>query len=362
MVMSNLLLRIVNAGPEDITTEILASLLRDFSPCCSAFMLLIDPSTNSGDYEVVTQYAIYEGRPDLVLCNNNNKEIFLIENKPWDSSSLTGGDQLKRYANALKEKMSDAKAKTLCLLATKGNKDNLLKAIAVAEGEGIASDETSLKKHYACNYGIGFVVITWQQVLEQLCTIQPKHAVIDFCIEELRGSLFPPVVEIPSEVLQDEEKIWENWVEIKNVVKQARDITANDPSLSNYLFMPTPGYNSKPSAESRNYFGYYLYNKESDLAYFFGANIIARRFLKGQSLFVLQVRTRWDNLSGEKNSLIDSEALIKRGFEYNKPSSCYWWEFAEYVYPLTDSSDGTISSDKLSEALAVILKKLSEEE
>ena len=90
--------------------------------------------------------------------------------------------------------------------------------------------------------------------------------------------------------------------------------------------------------------------------------MLARRFLDTlgkSSLFVLQVRKRGNNIS-EKQPIIDFDILKKCGFDYDKPSR-HWWESVEFVYPLSDSSEGhNISPDKLAVVLAEILKKTSE--
>jgi hypothetical protein len=181
-----------------------------------------------------------------------------------------------------------------------------------------------------------------------------------FLLKELRTWMFPPTAEIPPEVLLDNRKIWENWVAIKTVIRQARDIAASDSSLSGYRFQPTPGFNQKPTAESMNSFGYYIYDNKSGLCLFFGAHMDARRLLGGQSLFVLQVRKGWENWSGGKSD-IDTDALKKCGFKYDEPSRINP-SACEFVYPLTDSFAGhNISPDKLADALAEILRKTGEE-
>jgi len=340
--MLNLFSLIDSAAPEDVTTEFLAYTLRKFPPCRSAFLSLVGVSANSDSYEVMTQYAINEGRPDLVLCDKN-QGIILVENKPWDSSSFTYGDQMKRYADHLKTRKEQKK--TLCLLATERNKSRLM------EEAKVAAD-------------INFVIITWEDVfrkLEAVCS-GAESTVASFLLKELQVWMFPPVVEIPPEVLQDEGKIWENWTEIKTIIRQARNIAENDPSLSGFIFMTSPGQTPKANAESVNYFGYYIYDQKSGLCTHFGANMCARRFLKGQSLFVLQVRKGWGNASGGKTN-IDFDILKRCGFAYDEPLPTRpWWEFAEYVSPLTNSSNGNAANpEALAKALAEILKKMSAE-
>ena len=342
--MTNLISRIADACQEDITTEILAYLLREFVPCRSAFLSLIDPSVNASNYEVDTQLVISGGRPDLVLRDNKGQGIILIENKPWDSSSFTGGDQMERYAKYLQT--CKFQKKTLCLLATDRNKSRLSESAKNVSG-------------------IKFVVITWEDVfrtLDSACA-GTEHMVARFLLNDLQAWMFPPVVVIPPEVLQKEEQIWEQWSEIKTIVRQARNIAAGDSSLSGYQFMSSPGQTPKPDEKSMNYFGYYIYDKKSGLCLFFGALMNARRFLKDKSLFVLQVRKGWDNASGGKSD-IDFDALQRCGFAYDAPSppSRSWWEAVEYVYPLTDSTGGSVASpEKLAETLAGILIKTSGE-
>ena len=326
---------------EDTTTEVLAYLLKEFPACRSAFLSLVDPSVNAAGYEIATQYVISEGRPDLVLCDKKDQGIILVENKPWDSSSLTGGNQLERYAEYLKT--CKYQKKMLCLLATNSNKSRLLESAKNVSG-------------------IKFAVITWEDVFRTLdsASAGTEHMVARFLLDDLRAWMFPPVVVIPPEVLQKEEQILEQWSEIKTIVRQARNIAAGDSSLSGYQFMPSPGQTPKPDEKSMNYFGYYIYDRKSGLCLFFGAIMNAMRFLKDKSLFVLQVRKGWDNASGGKSD-INFDALTRCGFAYDAPSSPSrsWWEAVEYVYPLTDSTGA--SPEKLAEALAGILIKTSGE-
>lgn len=118
--MKNLFPRIRNANPEDLTTEVLAYLLQEYEPCLHAFLPLLDESMDPKDCEVSTQFGVAAGRPDLVIREKSGERVVFIENKPWENSSLTTiheeGDQLKRYANALKS--DKATSKTLCLLKT----------------------------------------------------------------------------------------------------------------------------------------------------------------------------------------------------------------------------------------------------
>jgi len=335
--MSNLFSRIAHACYEDVTTEVLAYLLKEYPSCRSAFLSLVDASVNVGDYEVETQYVIDKGRPDLVLHDNKGQAIVLVENKPWDDSFFTYGDQLERYAQYLTA--SKFQKKKLCLLATDQNKDALTKAAG----------------------NVDYVLLTWEEVFAQLKTAcsGTEYAVASFLLNELQAWMFPPAIVISPEVLQAEERIWENWVDVTTIVRQARNMAANDASLSDYRFMPSPGSNPKPDAESRNFFGYYIYDKKSGLAYWFGANIDARRFLKGQSLFVLQVRKGWENASGGKSD-IDFDILKGCGFAYHEPSRSEPWA-CEYVYPLTGSANGnTANPAELAKALAEILKTTSE--
>jgi len=346
--ISNLLIpRLPNKKPEDIATEVLAYLLEAFPPCRSAFLSLVGAQATVSDVEINTQYPVNDGQPDLVLHVDGEQWMILIENKPWSRSSFTskheGSDQLKRYAKHLKE--SGFQKKTLCLLATNYNSNRLLE-----EAQFVPDDD------------ITFVVITWEQVFEKLASACSEKPASDFLLKDLQAWMFPPVVEIPSEVLQDEGRIWENWTEIKTIIRQARNIAANDPSLSGFEFMSSPGQNPKPNADSMNYFGYYIKDKQSGLWSFFGANVSTRRFLKGQSLFVLQVRKGLYNTSSGKSTLEDFDILKRCGFEYDAPSpSRPWWEAAEYVHPLTDSSNGgTANPEALAKALAEILGKMSE--
>jgi hypothetical protein len=317
---------------------------------------LIGAPANSGDWEITTQYRINDGQPDLVLHVNGEQWIILIENKPWWNSSFTSkleeSDQLKRYAKHLQE--SGFQKKTLCLLATQYNSSRLLE-----EARFVPSDD------------ITFVVITWEQVFEKLASACSEKPASDFLFKDLQAWMLPLMsmqeVEVSAEVLQDEGKIWDNWTEIKTIIRQARDIAENDPSLSDFEFMSSPGQNQKANAESMNYFGYYIKHKKSGLWSLFGANVSARRFLSSlgkQSLFVVQVRKGEYNVSGGK-AVIDDFDVLKRkcNFEYDAPSpSRHWWDAVEYVYPLTDSSNSnTANSQELAKALAEVLKKMSVE-
>ena len=346
--MSNLISRLPYQKPEDTTTEVLAYLLQEFPSCRSAFLSLVGAPANSGDCVIDTQYPITDGKPDLVLHDNGKQWIVLIENKPWWHSSFTSkheeSDQLKRYAKVLQE--SEFQKRTLCLLATEYNSSRLLEEAQLIPDNGIT-----------------FVVITWEQVFTKLASVCSENPAASFLYKEL-SEWMPPLmslreVVVPPEVLQDEEKIRENWAEITTIIRQARDIASDDPSLGGYQFHGS-GSNPKPNAESMNYFGCYVYEKSSGLPYFFGARMDARRFLGGQSLFVLQVRKGWKNLSGEKLT-INAGALNKCGFKYEELSRSNPWA-CEYVCPLTDSSKSSATNpEELAKALAKILREVSEE-
>ena len=305
--MSNLISRLPNKKPEDLTTEFLAYLINEFLPYRTAFLSLIDASLKSDDCEVATQFVLNEsrGRPDLILHDDKEQWIVICENKPWDKISVLHQDQLKCYENYLKsEECKDFQKRVLCLLASEKNKKRLL------EDAKFVPDDN-----------IKFIVITWQDVFNRFETVCPENTVTNFLIKELQSWMFPPVVAVPTEVLQNEKLIRERWSEIKKLVRQTRDIAAIDLS-NDYLFMSSPGQNFNPNAESINYFGYYIYNQKSGLAHFFGAHMNARRFLGTlgkESLFVLQVGKGWSNSLTNKKSIIDFNILKKHGFEYDEP-------------------------------------------
>jgi len=352
--MTNLFSRIPYATPEDVTTEVLAYLLKAFPSCRSAFLSLIDASANSDDSDVMTQYVINAGRdrPDLVLCDNKGQEIILIENKPWWRSTLTrkheDSDQLKRYANYLKE--SDFQKQTLCLLATNQNKDGLVKAAG----------------------NIDFVVITWEQVFDKLeaaCS-EPDSLIVRFLLNELREWMRPWMSLTAVEVPPEAGAIKERWQGVKTVIDRARDIAGiiieNDPSLNHYTFAKI-SQKFRQDGEGTNFYGYYIHDNKSGLNIFFGAAMSEWRFLRDrgkQSLFVLTAHFRWGANTQDEKPIIDPDILVKCGFELDKgsPSSPWGSKGCSCVYPLTDSSDGhAINPDELAKALAEVLKKINEE-
>ena len=347
--MSNFISRLPNKKPEDVTTEFLAYLINDFLPYRKAFLSLIDASLKSDSSEIATQYVINEshGRPDLILRDDKEQWIVICENKPWDEISVLHQDQLKCYENYLKsEECKDFQKKTLCLLASEKNKIRLLE-----DAQFVPDDN------------IEFVVITWQDIFNRFETVCPENTVTNFLIKELQSWMFPPVVAVPTEVLQNEKLIRERWSEIQTVVKQAKQFAEID--LSDYsfsAFCPNP----KSDDKSLNYCGYYISDMKNHLTYYFGAHMAAQRFLVKvgkPSLFILMVRfeqyqNAFDNRK-EGKPIIDTEILKKHGFEYDKPSRSKSWP-CEYVYPLTGSSDGNIDSQELAHALAKILKEINE--
>ena len=371
--MSDFFGRISNAKWERLTSEVLAYLLDESIPCREAFLTLLGISVNPESCKFRCEYHIGNGYVDLVVLNDSSQPIVFIENKPWGddlySSSFTYGNQLKRYADALKAEKSNTKI--LCLLATERNKNDLLKAAAEAEGEGIASDETSLKQHFNDNYGISFITITWQQVLEQLGVLQPENVTMNL-VEKLQHFLFPPVAELTPELRQNEESIRENWPTFLETVKSAKKLFMEmEPSRFSVAKFSR---NITPDGDRKEYCGYYITDQVTGLTCFFGVHLPAWRFLTKhgrQSPFVLMVsfdryQQVYDNRSADGKPIIDPGILKMCGFEYDEPPYDGSWP-CDYVYPLTDSSDGrNITSEEqakeLAKALSEILKKVSGEE
>ena len=80
------------------------------------------------------------------------------------------------------------------------NKNDLLQTVASEAGEGITADEKSLSDNHTKNYGIDFIVITWEQVFESFGAFLPKYAVAEFLVKELRDYLFSPETKQLSEL------------------------------------------------------------------------------------------------------------------------------------------------------------------
>jgi len=354
--MSNLISQIASACPEDVTTEVLAYLLKQFPTCRSAFLSLVDALVNPDDYEVETQYVIDEGRPDLVLCDNKGQGIILIENKPWHWSSFTSKDeerdQLKRYAKHLKE--SGFQKKTLCLLATKDNRSRLLE-----EAQFVPPDD------------IKFVVITWEEVFCNLKSVCPEGTVEDFLLEDLQAWMLPLMSLQEVVVPPVAREIKERWKDVKTIVEQAKNIAENiiekDSSLNRYSFVRT-SQRFRQDSDLANFYGYAIHDEKSGLDYFFGATIAEWMFLRDggkQSLFVLTAHFRWEANMRNGKPIIDPEVLSRQcDFEIDKRSPSPYWNAkgCTCTYPLTDSSDGhAINPEELAEALAEILRKVSGE-
>ena len=349
----NLILKTRGKRSENTSSRVLEYLLNEYDSCLAGFMSLFNIETNFDGCSIKPQYRINNGIPDLVIHDNKEQWIVVIENKPWDDSQCTSineeGDQLKRYANHLKD--CNFQRKTLCLLATEGNKDELVQAANVGDNEGVE-----------------FIVVTWEQLLNQFESIHSADTIPGFLIRELREYVLPPSVTISPDILQDEVRIRENWQDVKILVKRVKDIVKNYSSLSNnYSFANSPGIKRNPNAESMNFCGYYITDKNSNLTYFFSADMSIRRFLgtkEKQSLFALQTRFK-EYQNGFHNNrdgrpIIDPEILTKCGFEYEQPRAKGTWQ-SEYVFPLTDpSEEHDTSPEKLAEALSTILMKTSE--
>lgn len=337
---------------ENATTEILAYLLNKPTACRSKFLSLIGASADSADYEIDTQYKIKNvGTPDLVLCNRKNQEIILIENKPWLDSVFTTkhdeGDQLKRYADWLRT--SSYQKKTLCLLAIKGNSSRL---------QFVPDDD------------ITFVVITWEEVLDELETVCPENTVEEFLCQEFRG-WFPRPTTLEPEMQQSKTSIKHDWEKVLAVVKGARNFAKIDSSCYSFSAFSSGKTKTDVAGEAKPdnqyYCGYYITDQGSGLTYYFGANLLAWEFLARlgkQSRFVLQVRfdkhqTGFGNKSLKESPKNIPEILKGCDFEYDKPLGTN--EACEYVYPLIDSSDGhTIHPEKIADALTEVLNKVSE--
>lgn len=354
--MKNLFPRICDAKPEDLTTEVLAYLLQEYEPCLRAFLPLLDGSMDPNTCEVSTQFGISDGRPDLLVREKNGQRIVFIENKPWEGSSLTTiheeGDQLKRYANALKS--DKAVSKTLCLLAIDQNKSNLLQAAATAAG--VSPDE--ITGHYA-NEGIEFIVVTWEQIFEKIEPVFPDDSVPCFLVHELRDYLFPPATRIPPEILQDEPRIKENWDDVKTVVRQAKEILKRNDNIS------VLGHSTGP--KGYHLCGYFLKDNISNVTFWFGAWLDLRRFFGTKnirSLFGVQIKFKneqrsFQNTRGGK-TIIAAELLEECSFIHDPPyrgHSNAW----EYVFPLSDTSDEeAVSAEDVANAVTELLKKIND--
>ncbi|MCL2154790.1 MAG: PD-(D/E)XK nuclease family protein [Leptospirales bacterium] len=206
----NLLLDLTKERRSEITTSrILKYMLEKFPSCHYEFLAMLNCSANHENFDFLDEYPIYQkdnyGYVDLVLLNDSDQYAIYIENKPWDFSSLnhgfTEGDQLKRYAISLKEE--NFNKKILCLLTIEKNKEFLLYAAATAEHKGLPYDEASLKNYYTDNYGIDFVVITWEQILERFSVIKPEKATMKFLVKELKDYMFPSKPDLPRDIIKN---------------------------------------------------------------------------------------------------------------------------------------------------------------
>lgn len=352
----NLFPRICDAKPEDLTTEVLAYLLQEYEPCLHAFLSLLDSSIDPEACEVSTQFGIADGRPDLVLCEKSGERIVFIENKPWEGSTFTTireeGDQLKRYANALKTEK--ATTKTLCLLAIERNKDGLLQAAATAAG--VSPD--AIRSHYS-DEGIEFIVITWEQIFERIEHAFSDDSVPRFLIRELHDYLFPPAMKISPEILKEEPRIKENWEDIKTVVRQAKEILKRNDDIS------VLGHSTGPNG----YYlcGYFLKDNLSNVTFWFGAWLHMRRIFGAydvRSLFGMQIRFQKEQRSFHntinRKTVIDPKVLENCGFINDLPQRGSNHGL-EYIFPLSGSSDEhAISAEEVADAVAELLKKIND--
>jgi hypothetical protein len=358
---------------EEPTSKTLAYLLEEFPACKAAFLSRLGCSANPKDTKIDQEYWIHKeegtnSRVDLVFQNNSEYVIF-VENKPKGGASFTSskeqeGDQLKRYANALNEdkKFKDFKKKILCLLATDDNKDNLLKNAAIVEGEGIGGDENSLKEHYA-RKGIDFIVISWEQVFEELATVEPENAVFGFLVKDLKQYVATGSTSLPLEALIKRDNISEKeiWMGITKLVTEAKGYA--ESSLEMFKFDSLRG---NPSKDDPNFYGCYITDRKHHVTYWFGFYKWAwEQFCaqgKNNFLFIVQVQFRkgdtFNNIIDGKR-VVDHQTLIDCEFEFDSRTGGLG-----YVYPLVDSSELVdpsgkwVKSDKIADTLVKILSKV----
>ena len=201
--MTNLILKIRGNRLENTSSDVLVYLLEKYDPCLAGFMSLFNIETNNDSCRIESQYWTDTGTPDLVISDNKNQWRVVIENKPWLDSSFTGdNDQMKRYADQLKK--CNFQRKTLCLLATEGNKEELVQAANIGVKEGVE-----------------FVVVTWEAVLEKLASIHPENTIPGFIIKELREYLFP-YSRLPIETRKKIDSFKDNFDNLKKISDDAK--------------------------------------------------------------------------------------------------------------------------------------------
>jgi len=360
----NLLSSLGRYQPETRTTGMLKYLLEKFPSCHLEFLALLSCSGNPENTNIHEEYSIFEddkhvGNVDLVLKNTPEKYVFFIENKPWIDSSftdgVTGGDQLKRYANALKGEEYKTYKKTLCLLAIEENKDYLLSTAATAEGESISADEASLKSYFGSNYGIDFVVITWEQVLERLSAVHPEDTIIGFLVSELKKYLFPPKPILPPDVIENLKIYKEKFSYFKQLADDASALLLKrNSSLKQAV---------KPSGYRDRWYFHHIGSPVIDV-FHFGPNLddchrladqnpehpFTINFLNDNKIFFLQ--------RGEQYSIkpFTDEILLKCGFIYFDYD---YWQL--YVKLLEIDLTNDLTSKKIVDAVMKVVNQVSEE-
>ena len=344
---------------EEPTSRILTYFWEKFPPTRAALLTLLECPANPDHTIIRSNYPIHisgkgkaDGFVDCVFQNDEEKYIVFVENKPRPDSSFTyapdsqEADQLKRYAIALDGDKFRAFKKTLCLLATEKNKDELLKSAADAEGASIAGDEKSLKEYYA-QKGINFIVITWQKVLTELGKVLPKDAVRDFLVEELNGYLFPPEIKLLPEDTATGEAIEENWEKkiIPVVAETIKYLCDKMPGKSSRL--EVNNYKAGQTGKGASYrdnsnFGLYILDNVHDIWYWVGVDKgVWKRFrcAEQQKHYLFVVRVGWNKKYPPQYMTITESQTFLQDVHGNPE---------HYFCSLTDATSG---DGMLSEAL-----------
>lgn len=326
--MNRLFIDTAGISGEDLTTEILRIILteEEFAPFQKLFYNRFlskkeFKSTHEFIFEVQSQNSFEEGRPDLLIYNDN--EVYCLENKFY--AEFSSEDQLFRYRNLLRDnkKFIDCEIKKVFLLTVKKRQsyyeslvEELLKRLP--DGEKKFSDL--------------FYFIFWEDILElwksdEYLVNALNDYIYHFYIKEINFSSEDIVLIKDKNIPNLLEKLYQLTNQVRNEIAQRK-------------FQPTS------ISSSYQWWGFYI-DLDNVKAWFgFGLNLwkMEKNFI---SPFGIQI---------QKNSIPSTFDLDKMrndleslNFEYD--SNLYWLK----RYPVTETE---LSAESLTNMLVSDLKQL----
>ena len=262
---------------ENTTSDVLAYVLSGSPTYLDEFLRCID-STLSEATSIERELNLDRtSRPDFIITGNNWELV--IENKPWDTSSLQEG-QLQKYANFIESRQDKDKKQHLCLLLTDSNQKKLLSEAAKVVGiqrtseAGITSAPESHYKEKLESYykekDIAFHVITWDTILAKLEEIQPNNEFAKLWFDVLDQCISPSKIILSPENEENFNAICNRWYwnKIKSCVEGAKDDVSKKLQNDEYSVGNLIWY---PGSYQRRFTGFSVTDALNGIKYWIGA-------------------------------------------------------------------------------------------